>query len=144
VIWEDKLEIITSQGPLFMAAAVSVALGLTLLVVSAVLRLSALKRLVRPGIKRATGQGNGTSRTAAGSVRATDIGYEAAGAHLAVPATPAIDPRRLADLHTRLRVAADRLESLQKADRENFTSVEISNLKGMGPAVEYLKKTEAV
>ncbi len=142
--WSQVLQQFQGQGSIFWVAALSIAAGATLLVVSGLIaarkgltgRMWAGPRLRRPasGYRRAVNPG------ASEQVEKTETGYRARGmaALGQTPVTATAGEAELAQLHQRLQEAARTLAGIQQAMRTQDQAFGFSGLKGGKPEVEYV------
>ncbi len=149
---EHFSEIGQNMGPVFWIAALAIALGATLLMLSILTQIKSL------GIKSPKWQRGAVPRfhlfkrngkkleegnTTGISVRKTNNGYEpVAGTPRNMPATSeqpntGVNP----ELVIRLRQAADTLEEVKRSLQKDLFTPGYSELKDPGESVEYLFKT---
>ncbi|MCP4292334.1 MAG: hypothetical protein GY780_10945 [bacterium] len=141
-------------GPVFWVAAVAIALGLTLLLVSVVVQLKKVAtesqgkmfsfKMPSPKIKKTPIRKN-PLQASGQAIDKTNTGYAPRNHH----STPAISlsddasPQNR-DLVNRLQVAADALEEISTSMGKNNFTLGFSSLKADPDGVEYLFKTTAV
>jgi hypothetical protein len=149
---ENTIHYAQNMGPVFWIAALAVALGATLLIVSLLaqirnigLRSPSFKNFLKVQ-RRPASSGNSSAKGQKSfnqTIRKTETGYQPGGSSAmasngnTVPETN----QDTADLTNRLRKAADTLEEIKQClQRDNFKPG-YSGLKDEAEGVEYLFKT---
>ncbi len=152
--YQNIISNFNTLGPAFWVAAVAIALGLTLLLVSVVVQLKKVAAKTRgkmfsfkiPSIMAQNSPTVKNPLQASGQViKKTKTGY-APRNHLSSPTITLddVDSPQNSDLVNRLQVAADALEDISTSLGKNNFTLGFSSLKADPDSVEYLFKTTAV